>query len=141
MDDNAMPADATAARPAPVPTPPKTSRRPSARNLRWIVGVLLIAGVAVVLWLATPPPPPPVEGEVSGDRVDISPGVAGRVVKLKADVGDTVERGVVIAELESPQLGAALVAARAALGVAKADLDRVNSTRPETIEARRADVA
>ena len=36
---------------------------------------------------------------------------------------------------------AALAAARAALGVAKADLDRVNSTRPETIAARKADVA
>ncbi len=34
-----------------------------------------------------------------------------------------------------------LIAARAALGVAKADLDRINSTRPETIAARKAEVA
>ena len=46
-----------------------------------------------------------------------------------------------IAELESPQLVASLIAARAALGVAKADLDRINSTRPETIAARKADLA
>ena len=66
---------------------------------------------------------------------------AGRVVKLGADVGDTIERGAVLVELESPQLVAALGAARAALAVAKADLDRINSTRPETIAARKAEVA
>jgi HlyD family secretion protein len=62
-------------------------------------------------------------------------------VKLNADVGDTVQEGSVIAELESPQLSTALLAARAAYAVAKADLDRVNSTRPETIAARNAEVA
>ena len=45
-----------------------------------------------------------------------------------------------IAELESPQLVAARIAARAALAVARADLDRINSTRPETIAARKADL-
>jgi len=52
-----------------------------------------------------------------------------------------VEHGTTIAELDSPQLVAALVAARAALSVANADLARINSTRPETIAARRADSA
>jgi HlyD family secretion protein len=46
----------------------------------------------------------------------------------------------VIAELESPQLVATLIAARAALGVARADLTRINSTRPETIAARKAEL-
>jgi HlyD family secretion protein len=45
-----------------------------------------------------------------------------------------------MAELESPQLVAARLAAQAALAVAKADLDRISSTRPETIAARQADV-
>src|SRR6266849_3339240 len=100
------------------------------KNLRWIVGVLALAALGTVLWFATRPPPLTVQGEVSSDRVDISPRVAGRIAKLGADVGDSVERGAVIAELESPQLVAALIAARAALSVAKADLDRINSTRP-----------
>ena len=81
-----------------------------------------------------------IQGEVSADRVDISPRVAGRIVTLKADVGDTVQRGAVMAELESPQLVAARIAAQAALTVARADLDRINSTRPETIAARQADL-
>ena len=45
-----------------------------------------------------------------------------------------------MAELESPQLVAARFAAQAALAVARADLDRINSTRPETIAARQADL-
>jgi HlyD family secretion protein len=94
-----------------------------------------------VLWLATRPPPLTVQGEVSSDRVDISARVAGRIVRLGADVGDSVERGAVIAELESPQLVATLIAARASLSVAKADLVRINSTRPETIAARKAELA
>src|SRR5712675_64823 len=111
------------------------------KGLRWIVGALALVALGTVLWFATRPPPLTVQGEVSANRVDISPRVAGRVAKLPVNVGDTVERGALLAELESPQLIAALTAARAALAVAKADFDRVNSTRPETIAARKADVA
>jgi HlyD family secretion protein len=82
-----------------------------------------------------------VQGEVSANRVDISPRVAGRILKLNADVGDNVEKGTVIAELESPQLTAALHLAEAAVGVSEADLTRVNSTRPETIDAANAELA
>ncbi len=108
--------------------------------VRWIIGIVILAAFGVTLWLATRPPPLTIQGEVSSNRVDISPRVSARVSKLNADVGDNVERGAVIAELESPQLVAALAAARAALSVAKADLARINSTRPETIAARRADL-
>jgi HlyD family secretion protein len=109
-------------------------------SVRWLIGVVVIAAFATMLWLATRPPPLTIQGEVSADRVDISPRVAARIVTLKADVGDTMERGAVMAELESPQLVAARLAAQAALAVAKADLDRINSTRPETIAARQAEL-
>lgn len=106
-----------------------------------IIASAAIACLGVVLWFATRPPPLTVQGEVSADRVDISPRVAGRVLRLNAAAGDTVESGAVLCELESPQLVAAHLAARATLLVAKADLDRINSTRPETIAARRAEAA
>ncbi len=109
--------------------------------VRWIVGLVVLGAFGVAVWLATRPPPLTIQGEVSADRVDISPRVGGRIGKLGANVGDMVERGTTIAELDSPQLVAALVAARAALSVANADLARINSTRPETIAARRADSA
>src|SRR5258708_37914766 len=111
------------------------------KGLRWIIGTAVLVAFGLLLWLATRPPPLTVQGEVTSDRVDISPRVAGRIAKLHVDVGSAVDRGVVIAELESPQLAASLIAARAALSVAKADLDRINSTRPETIAARKADLA
>lgn len=109
--------------------------------IRWGVGIIVLAALALLLWFATRPPPLTVQGEVTANRVDVSARVSGRVIKLGADVGDTVEQGKVIAELESPELIAALGAVRAALGVAKADLERVNSIRPETITARKAELA
>lgn len=109
--------------------------------VRWGIGLCVVAALAVLLWFATRPAPLTVQGEVSANRVDISPRVSGRVVKLNANVGDMVERGAVITELESPQLSTALLAAQAAVAVAKADLARIESTRPETIAARKAEVA
>lgn len=110
------------------------------RFFRWLIGAVVVAAFGTMLWLATRPPPLTVQGEVSADRVDISPRVSARIVTLKADVGDTVERGAVMAELESPQLVAARLAAQAALAVAKADLDRINSIRPETVAAHKAEL-
>src|SRR6266851_1878359 len=87
------------------------------RFFRWLIGTVVVAAFGTMLWLATRPPPLTIQGEVSADRVDISPRVAARIVTLKADVGDTMERGAVMA-----------------------DLDRINSTRPETIAARQAEL-
>lgn len=109
--------------------------------VRAVVGIVALVVLGVLLWFATRPPPLVVQGEVSANRVDISPRVAGRILKLNADVGDNVEKGTVIAELESPQLTAALHLAEAAVGVSEADLTRVNSTRPETIDAANAELA
>ena len=100
-----------------------------------------IGGVGVLLWFSTRPAPLLVQGEVSADRVDISPRVGGRIIRLAAAVGDRVTRGQIIAELDNPQLTTGLAAARAALAVAEADFARIASTRPETIAARRADRA
>ena len=83
----------------------------SKRSIRWLIGVVVVAAFGTMLWLATRPPPLTIQGEVSADRVDISPRVAARIVTLKADVGDSVERGAVLAELDSPQLVAARLAA------------------------------
>lgn len=115
--------------------------RSRSRLLRPVIAVVLLGALGTVLWFATRPPPLVVQGEVSADRVDISARVSGRIAKLTADVGDNVVRGSVIAELDNPQLIAALGAGRASLSVARADLDRVNSTREETIAARRAEAA
>lgn len=111
------------------------------RRFGWVLAILVVAALGVLLWFATRPPPLTIQGEVAADRIDISARVAGKVAKLSANVGDDVEAGAVLVELDSPQLQAALTAADAAVGVARADLARVESTRPETIAARKAEVA
>ena len=78
---------------------------------RSIIGVGALAALGAVLWFATRPPPLVVQGEVTANRVDISSRVAGRIAKLAVDVGDNVRQGDVIAQLESPQLDAGLLAA------------------------------
>jgi len=108
---------------------------------RGMVALGVSLGVAYAVWVSTRPGPLIVQGEVTAERVDISPRVSGRVAKLNVDVGGRVERGAVIAELENPQLIATLETARAALAVARADLARVVSVRTESVEARRADLA
>lgn len=104
-----------------------------------ILGAAFVAAVAA-FWLAVQPPGLIVQGEVEATRVDLAPRVSGRAKVLKADVGDAVKAGDTVIELESPQLQASLAAAQAALAVARADRDRVYSTRAEVIEARKAEL-
>ena len=108
--------------------------------IRWLVGGVVVAAFGAMLWLATRPPPLTIQGEVSADRVDVSSRVAARAVALNADVGDTVEKGSLMAELDNPQLVAMRFAAETRLAVANADLDRISSTRPETIATRKAEL-
>ncbi|MFC3209231.1 HlyD family secretion protein [Aquamicrobium soli] len=111
------------------------------RRLGWLLAILVIAALGVLLWFATRPPPLVVQGEVAANRIDVSARAAGKVARLSADVGDDVEADAVLVELESPELKAALAAAEASVAVARADLARVESTRPETIAAQKAEVA
>ena len=63
-------------------------------SVRALIAAIVVVAFGTMLWLATRPPPLTIQGEVSADRVDISPRVARiRVIKLGANVGDTIERG------------------------------------------------
>lgn len=102
-----------------------------------LLALLGLAGFA--LWSAQAPQPLVVQGEVEATRVDIAPRAAGQVRAIHVDMGERVEAGELLVELDSPQLLAGLQAAQAQLAVAQADRDRIHSTRPETIAARRAE--
>lgn len=106
--------------------------------------ISLFGALAVLLgllWYVTRPQPLVIQGEVSTDRYDISARVSGRINQLNAAVGDTVKKGQVIAVLDNPQLMAQLATQKAALAVAKADLVRVESVRPENVDAAQAQLA
>jgi HlyD family secretion protein len=110
------------------------------RLVRLLASIAIVAAIGVALWFATRPPALTVQGEVNATRADVSARVSGRVHELMTDVGDRVERGAVIARLESPQLEASLAVAEAALVTAQADLERVNNTRPQMVAARKAEL-
>ena len=61
-------------------------------------------------------------GSIEATQVDVSPKVAGRVIKLAVDEGDRVEAGQVLAELEPQEAGAQVAQARGAVVQAQAKL-------------------
>src|SRR6187200_1684132 len=136
MDEGAL-----AEHPSPTASVRKSRRMTGRRLVRLLASIAIVAAIGVALWFATRPPALTVQGEVDATRADVSARVSGRVHELKTDVGATVERGAVIAQLESPQLEASLAVAEAALVTAQADLERINNTRPQMIAARKAELA
>ena len=75
-------------------------------------------------------------------RATLSMSAAGRITALKVRVGDRVEAGRILLQLETGALQAAVDSARANLVAAQADLDRLNAgARPQQIAAAEAAVA
>lgn len=82
-------------------------------------------------------------GSVSADQnafAIVGPLVAGRVVKLRASLGDVVRPGQVLAEIESAEVGQAqarYLSARARLGAAEANLRRERDLSAQKISSQR----
>lgn len=102
-----------------------------------IIAVILLL-VAALFYISHHKPELVIQGEVAANRVDISVRVQGRAVELMADIGDKVKKGDLLLKLESPALETQLATSEAQYRVAQANRDVVYSTRPETIEAMRA---
>lgn len=82
-------------------------------------------------------------GEVNvqvGAKVQVGARVSGKVEELFANIGDTVEKGEVIARIEQDDLKARVENRRASLEEAKAKLSRVKNVGPKKIDSARADV-
>jgi multidrug efflux pump subunit AcrA (membrane-fusion protein) len=76
-----------------------------------------------------------------GSEVRVGSRISGRVWKLRANIGDRVERGQVIAELETAELDALLAQRRAELKLADARLAAFATISPEEEARAVADVA
>ncbi len=74
------------------------------------------------------------------NKTTLSAALPGQVIDLRVDVGSTVKKGDVIAQLDTAVLDAEVTKAEAGLALAQANLDRAKSgARPEQIlEARSA---
>jgi len=60
----------------------------------------------------------------AGDAFTVAPKTGGRVEQVHVDIGDRVERGALIAELDDAEASQAVAEARAALAVARAEVEQ-----------------
>lgn len=75
-----------------------------------------------------------------GAQVRVGARISGKVEKLRANIGDSVRAGQVIAELEKADLQATVGQRQAELDLAKAKLAAVESLLPREIEKAESDV-
>ena len=75
-----------------------------------------------------------------GAQVRVGARVSGKVEKLRANIGDSVRKGQIIAELEKADLQATVGQRQAELSLAEAKLAAVESLLPKEIEKAEADV-
>ncbi len=102
-----------------------------------IVGIVILL-ICTLFYISNHRPELVFQGEVAANRVDISVRVQGRATEWLAELGDDVKKGDLLLKLESPALETQLATAQAQYNVAVANRDVTYSTRPETIEAMRA---
>jgi multidrug efflux pump subunit AcrA (membrane-fusion protein) len=76
-----------------------------------------------------------------GAEVQVGSRISGRVARLGANIGDPVEKGQVIAELETAELDAVIAQRRAELKLAESRLAAFATLTPEEIAQAQANVA
>lgn len=138
-------------------------KRKTRRLTLFIVVMLLLAGAAALAWhLLHPAVPPETSGGTAvvtrrdlaasvsatgavkaqiGAEVRVGARISGRVEKLRANIGDRVEKGQVLALLERTELEADVLFCRAGLTQAEKQLAAVRNQRPVEIERAAAALA
>lgn len=116
--------------PVPVPAPPP-------RRGRWLRrGLLLLVLIGVALggawwWKLSQPSFPPgivwSNGRLEADEIDIDTKFAGRIAELRADEGDLVKAGQVLAVMDTRDLEASLKKSEALARQAQRSLDEANA--------------
>ena len=104
--------------------------------------LLILAIVAITLYLRLHNPPLLLQGEADATNVIVSSKAKGRVQVLHVRRGDEVKQGDLLISLDSPELEAQLDALHAARNQAQAQLDEsLHGTREESIRALKASLA
>lgn len=107
-----------------------------------VLGLVLVAAVAVGYVLWRPAPTAPIVGVVRATEIRVAPEVGGQLASIKVQKGARVRAGDVVAELSALELTAAVAQARAALAAAVADRDHVYAgVRAEEVAALAAGIA
>lgn len=115
----------------------KTETSENARNLRVaLVGLIVIVIVLFVIgWIAYKPEPIVIQGSAEVNEVRVSGKVPGRIYKLLAEEGQTVQAGDTLVLIDSPEIAAKLAQATAAENAALAQDRKANKgARAEVIQ-------
>lgn len=121
----------------PVRVPATVPVRP-VRKRRWLAAVLVLLVLAAIggaywwkqLQTHLPPGIASGNGRIEADQIDISTKFAGRIAELRADEGDLVKAGQILARMDTRDLEASLRKAEAQVLQAQ-----------KTLDAARADLA
>lgn len=104
------------------------------RLLAIIILTVVLLGLSTSAWLLMTPPPTYIQGEVEATKVNVSAKIPGRVEQMRAEEGQHVEKGDVVAVLDSPQLDAKRRQAEGARSAAAAQSDKAqHGAREEEI--------
>lgn len=101
-------------------------KRKSSKALGILIVVLLAAAVVGVLWWRTLQTTVSTENaKVTGDIIDVSFRINGRLDQIKVKEGDAVQAGQILAQLDNAQYKIAADKAKAALDLAQANLSKL----------------
>jgi HlyD family secretion protein len=128
---------------APTPALPAASLRPAAPRRSFPVWPVLGGVVLVALgWgvkKAFEPVVLPLQGQVEAQEINVSSKVPGRVETLNVSLGQTVQAGDLLFELNSPEVAAKVVQAQAAHQAAQAVSNKAQAgARPEEVAMAKA---
>ena len=117
---------------APAPSPARS-------RLPLIVGLVVVAVIAVGLWLASRPPPDQIQGMVDAHEINVATKVLSHADRLFAEEGDRVRPGQLLATLSSEEVAGQEQEAQGALQNAQALAAMAqNGPRSQDIAAARA---
>lgn len=126
---------------------PKEASPQSARGRTIIILLVIVAFLALGLWLAYRPIPDQLEGMVDAHELRITSKVTGRIASIDVAEGQSVTAGQLLYTVASPEVAAKTEQAGGALAAAEAMSDKARTgARPEDIRAaeaqwKRADAA
>ncbi|MBN8839237.1 MAG: efflux RND transporter periplasmic adaptor subunit [Sphingomonadales bacterium] len=113
---------------------------PAKRNLaRPIVAIVVVALLALGLWLAYRPAPGQIQGMVDAREMRITSKVTARIAAFQVEEGQQVKAGQLLYTLDSPEVAAKTEQAGGALAAAQAVESKADEgARPEDIRAAEA---
>lgn len=104
--------------------------------LSTIIGILIIIGIiGTAFWFMSRPKDLVIQGQADATEINVSPKIAGRLIKIEVKEGDQVEQGQLLAILETPELDAKLIQAQSVKQAAEAqDRKAKKGSRTEQIQ-------